>query len=91
MIGSSVLGQHALSHERDPDLNVFLSDKFTFFFYEFLLSGLNNRSVKISDFTTLFPYSKVESDVRIKSTHKTKSLDQIYLYEYLPIDKNDVV
>ena len=47
--------------------------------------------MKFSDLTSLFPYKKVESDVRIKSTHTTKSLDQMYLYEYLPIDKNDVV
>eukprot|EP00350_Pseudokeronopsis_sp_OXSARD2_P006245 CAMPEP_0170548190 /NCGR_PEP_ID=MMETSP0211-20121228/6523_1 /TAXON_ID=311385 /ORGANISM="Pseudokeronopsis sp., Strain OXSARD2" /LENGTH=101 /DNA_ID=CAMNT_0010853603 /DNA_START=616 /DNA_END=921 /DNA_ORIENTATION=- len=91
LLGTSVLGQHALSHQPDLDLNTFLGDKFSFFFNEFLYSAKNTRNVKLSDFSSLFPFSKVESDIVFKTTHQTRSLDQIYLSEFLPLDKLDVV
>ena len=66
-------------------MNVFLNDKFTYFFWEFLYNGQFTRNVKIADFLTLFPYSKLDSDLSFKNTHESKSPEQIYLYEYMPI------
>jgi hypothetical protein len=51
------------------------------------------RSVRIQDFLLLFPHSKIESDLRIKSTYPRgkRNPETIYLHEYLPIDKEDVI
>mmetsp|Transcript_11616 Transcript_11616/g.8486 ORF Transcript_11616/g.8486 Transcript_11616/m.8486 type:complete len:119 (+) Transcript_11616:615-971(+) len=91
MIGSSVVGQHALSEVLDEQLNLFLSDKFTHAFAELLSTSKNLRSVRVADFLTLFPYSKIESDLRIKSTHTSRKIEDIFLYEYIPVDKADVL
>ncbi|CDW73443.1 gpi8p [Stylonychia lemnae] len=91
MVGTSVLGQHAYSHLIDSSLNTYISDKFSFFFHEFIRTKNFNRKVKISDFLNLFPYSKLDSDLQIKNTFKNKSPDQMFLYEFLPIDKEDVL
>lgn len=42
------------------------------------------KSVRLSDISALFPFDKIQSDLRIKSTHKSKTLDQIYLHDYIP-------
>ena len=91
MVGSSVHHQHAFSHQEDNQLNVFLNDKFTYFFWEFLYNGQFTRNVKIADFLTLFPYSKLDSDLSFKNTHESKSPEQIYLYEYMPIGQQEIV
>ena len=92
MVGSSVIGQHSLSNHVDRQLNIYLNDKFTYNFHEFLNSKAFNRQVRIQDFLTLFPFSKIDSDLRIKSTYRSgsKGPESIYLHEYLPIDKEDV-
>jgi phosphatidylinositol glycan class K len=36
MVGTSIHGQHALSHLTDGSLNTYLNDKFSYFFYQFL-------------------------------------------------------
>ncbi len=102
MVGTSVLGQHALSHQIDGSLNTYLNDKFTYFFYLFLkersvypnskqsAKSKKAASVRLSDFEALFPYEKIQSDLRIKSTHKTKNLSQIYLHEYIPMQPIDM-
>ena len=75
MVGSSVAGQHAYSHLVDKTLNTYLNDKFSFYLYEFLTSKSFNRKVKISDFMSLFPYSKIDSDLTIKNNYRTKGAD----------------
>lgn len=40
--------------------------------------------MRLSDISALFPFDKIQSDLRIKSTHKSKTLDQIYLHDYIP-------
>ena len=72
MVGTSVHGQHALSHHLDGALNTYINDKFTYFFYKFLKEGKN---VRLSDFPAIFPFEKVESDLKIKSTHLNRKLD----------------
>lgn len=73
-------------------MNIFLNDRFTYFFSEALIWGNKfTRSTTIADFMTLFPESLIEADIDIKNTHVFKKNDQIYLHEYLPLDKNDVL
>jgi phosphatidylinositol glycan class K len=36
MVGTSITGQHALSHQADGSLNTYLNDKFTYYFYQYL-------------------------------------------------------
>lgn len=91
MVASSTHHQHALSHQDDSALNVFLNDKFSYFFWEFLYNGAFTRNVKISDFITLFPYAKLQSDLKLKNTHEKKSADQVYLFEYMPISSQEVL
>ncbi len=78
MLGTSITGQHALSHEVDNTLNTYLNDKFTFHFYNYLKQQVRiggNKKTKLSDLPKLFPSDKISSDVRIKSTHTSKTLD----------------
>lgn len=82
MVGTSVTGQHALSYQLDGTINTYLNDRFTFYFYQILKQ---QKSARMSDFPSLFPYDKLQSDLKIKSTHKTKSLNEIYLHEYIPV------
>ncbi len=42
------------------------------------------KPMKLSDFPRLFPFGKIASDLRVKSTH-SRPLDKIYLDEYLPL------
>ena len=39
MVGSSLLGEKAYSYQADHSLNIFLNDRFTYFFSEQLLGG----------------------------------------------------
>jgi hypothetical protein len=41
--------------------------------------------VRISDFPKMFPFDKLDSDLRIKSTHATRKNEEILLNEYLPM------
>ena len=38
----------------------------------------------------MFPFSKLDSDLRIKNNFK-KTPEQMYLHEFIPIDKEDVI
>lgn len=91
MVGSSVLGQHAFSHNLDGTLNTYVNDKFSYYLFELLRSKSFTRKVRISDFHGMFPFSKIDSDLRVKNTFRGKTPEQVYLYEYLPIDKEDVI
>ena len=90
MVGSSVVGEHSLSDEIDKTLNTFVNDKFSHHLYEFLVSKAFMRKTTLEDFKRLFNYDKISSTLDIKSTHPVKKLDQIFLYEYFPLDKEDV-
>eukprot|EP00347_Sterkiella_histriomuscorum_P003366 403364570 len=91
MIGSSILGEHAFSHQVDEKLNTYVNDKFTYYLFELMRSKNFNRKVRISDFPSLFPSSKLDSTLEIKNTYKVKTADQVYLHEYIPIDREDVI
>jgi hypothetical protein len=41
--------------------------------------------VRISDFPKMFPFEKLDSDLRIKSTHAKRKNEEIFLNEYLPM------
>ncbi|TNV76607.1 hypothetical protein FGO68_gene15958 [Halteria grandinella] len=88
MVGTSITGQHALSYQTDGQINTYLNDRFTYHFYQYLKQWNGDKKsgkVKLSEFPTLFTFEKLQSDLRIKSTHKTRTLDQIYLNEYIPL------
>ena len=89
LVGTSVLGQSAYSHQHDFSLNLDLNDKFTFAFYEFLRGDYNKftEKTRLSDFPDLFNYKKISSNLEIKNTHKTRKPEDVYLQEYLPINK----
>jgi phosphatidylinositol glycan class K len=79
MMGTSVTGQHALSNQIDGQINTYLNDKFTYYLYQYLkqwTEGVTpNKKVTMAEFPSLFPFDKIHSDLRIKSTHKVKTLD----------------
>jgi len=90
MVGSSVTGEHSLSDQIDETLNTFVNDKFSRHLYEFLGSKAFTRKTTIADFKKLFSYDKISSTLDVKSTHPVKSLDQVFLADYFPLDKDEV-
>ncbi len=74
MVGTSVHGQHALSHHHDGALNTYVNDKFSYYFYKYI-NEPQPKNVRLSDFPALFSYEKIQSDLKIKSTHRSKRLD----------------
>ena len=93
LLGTSVSGQSAFSHKHDPSMNMDLSDKFSYHFYKFLDGKFGRpytKDVKLSDMPEYFPFSMLDSDVRIKHTHATKKPEDLYLYEYIPLPRHKI-
>mmetsp|Transcript_33236 Transcript_33236/g.23973 ORF Transcript_33236/g.23973 Transcript_33236/m.23973 type:complete len:113 (+) Transcript_33236:519-857(+) len=72
MVGSSAHEEHAVADTTDGEINVFMTDKFTENFLEFLNSAEMSTNVRISDFTRLFTYDKIKSHVEFKNTFTDK-------------------
>ena len=92
LVGSSVHGQSAYSHQHDNEMNLDLNDKFTFAFMEFLKGEYSRftSKTKLSDFLSLFDFKKIGSDLRIKHTSEKRTPDDLLLYEYLPLPGSKV-
>jgi phosphatidylinositol glycan class K len=81
LVGSSVHGQSAYSHQHDNEMNLDLNDKFTYAFHEFLTGAYDRYTskTKLSDFLTLFDFKKIGSDLRIKHTSEKRTPEDLYL------------
>ena len=58
MVGPSIHGQHALSHNHDGALNTYVNDKFSYYFYKYIKEP-QPKNVRLSDFPALFSYEKI--------------------------------
>jgi len=89
LIGSSSRNESAYSHQYDADLNTGLNDKFTFYFHLFLHGRHDqysfSKNTRLSQFPQIFNRALLDSNLEIKSTHVTKKLSDVHLYEYIPL------
>ena len=87
LLGTSITGESAYSNQHDNELNLELNDKFTFAFYQFLNGEYlkYTKKTRLSDFPDLFPFTKLDSHIKIKHTHPTKTPADLHLYEYIPL------
>lgn len=88
LMGTSVLGQSALSHQHDFSMNMDLNDKFTFYMNEFLEGNMPEKFTEkttLSEFSSIFNHEIIKSDITFKNTHSTRKLEDIHLQEYLPL------
>lgn len=94
LMSTSSANESAYSHEFDSTLNTGLNDKFTFYFYKFLHDkfdgGRFTENTRLSEFQGMFPRSILNSGLQIKNTHVSKTLDQVHLFEYIPLPKHKV-
>lgn len=78
--------ESALADKTDGELNVFLADKFSAVFGDFLHEPQGyraNPNFSMADFSRFFTYDKILSHVGIRSTG-SRPLTDILLREYLP-------
>ena len=88
LIGTSILEEHALSHQADPSLNVFLNDKFSFFFVDYLKNGKLKRDTSVADLVKILNYGVVESHVTSINMFKEKKESEIKIGDFLPFYKH---
>ena len=87
LMGTSIHGKSAYSHQFMPSINLFLNDHFSYDFYDDLERGKITEKTKVRDLKTLYPNSRINSDVDFKSTLTNRDLKDVYLYEYIPVGK----
>jgi GPI-anchor transamidase subunit K len=92
---SSGLGENALSHEFDPSLNTFLSDKYSFELMKFLSSDRyfkNFKDMSILNFFEMFDKRILESTPVFNSTLVNSTLGTEKLIDFwpTPFTKNSV-
>ena len=94
LLSTSSANESAYSHQFSPSLNTGLNDKFTYYFHEFLHDKFDGAKFTeftiINEFPKMFPRSILNSNLVIKNTHPTKSLEQVHLFEYIPLPKHKV-
>ena len=89
MLSTARAKESALSTDTDGELNVFMSDKFSGMFNEFLHepNGFrSNPNFRMSDLSRYFTFEKVLSHVDITTTG-SRPLQDIKFSEYFPLDK----
>ena len=67
-----------------------MNDHFAYDFDVDLVSGKINEQTRVSDLKTLYPKSRINSDLDIKSTLVGKDIKDVYLSEYIPVGKKRV-
>ena len=89
LVGSSAHHQSAYSHEFDADIYQNLNDYWTHQMLLFFRGQHNShkftKKTNLGQFKDMFPYSLIKSDLGIKNTHPTKKLEEVFLYEFLPL------
>lgn len=63
MVGTSVIHEHAFSHQADPSLNNFLNDKFSYFFVDYMKTGKIKKDTSIADLPKILNFKVIESTV----------------------------
>uniref|UniRef100_A0A7S3MTC7 Uncharacterized protein n=1 Tax=Strombidium inclinatum TaxID=197538 RepID=A0A7S3MTC7_9SPIT len=95
LMGTSVNGQSAYSYQYDAELNQDLNDRFSFFFlYQFLRNIYREKftaSTKMSDLFSLFPFLTLESNLAVKNNHNSRLISDVYLKEYIPLPKSNLI
>jgi len=88
MLSTAQVDESAVSTDTDGEMNIFMSDKFSGLFGEFLHKPggfRSNPNFRMSDFPRFFNFEKVLSHVEITTTG-SRALQDIKFSEYFPLD-----